>query len=272
MNFQLGKENDPLIRRIENSISSGRISHAYLIESPSFVDKPAFAREFTKGILCPRQMGTGCGHCPICNKIDHGNHEDLIYVRKPVGKSSVGVDEIRLMQKRVNITPNGERYIVIIEDADLMTEPAQNCLLKTLEEPPGGAVIMLLTDNTEKFLPTIRSRCVKLRIEGSKETHEEELRAKAEGIIDEGLKSGSYYRMRKHLGKIGKDRQRAAVLIDCMEEYCRRLVLSRDGNGIPISPAAIERTVRALEEGRQQLSRGLNSEYVLKRLLLIIGG
>lgn len=272
MNRQNGSENDPLIRRIENSIRSGRISHAYLLEGPAAVDKPAFARDFAKAILCPDGRGDGCGRCPLCSKIDHDNHEDLIYVRRQASKQTIGIDQIRGMQEQVRIKPNGERYIVIIEESGSMTEPAQNCLLKTLEEPPGGAILFLLTDNAEQLLPTIRSRCVGVRIEGSAETENEEMYRRAEELLQRLLSGSPFYMMKTQVSDLQRDREGAAELIDCMEQCCRQRILSRDEKGIPSSPEVIGRYVEGLETARRQLQRGMTPGYVLKRMLLINGG
>lgn len=272
MRFQIGKENDSLIRRIEESIRNGRISHAYLAEGPAHLDKSAFARSFAKGILCPVDLGENCGRCAICDKIDHDNHEDLIYVRRLQSKQTVGIDLIRQMQSQIAIKPNGERYVVIIEESDLLTEEAQNCLLKTLEEPPGGTVLFLLTDNAEKLLPTIRSRCVRYRIEGSEETADQEMVKLAAELLDQLLQGRPFYQTRKLLGEKRRDKLQALELIDCMEERCRELILSRNDNGVLYSPEEISRCVDALESAREQLVRGLSAPYVLKRFLLTIGG
>lgn len=268
MNFQLDRENDPLILRLENSVKNERVSHAYLIEGPSFTDKPAFARSFAKGILCPKGLGENCGACPICDKIDHGNHEDLIYVSRQSGKQTIAIKQIREMQAQVGIKPGGERYIVIIDESEAMTEDAQNCLLKTLEEPPGKTVLLLLTENSQRLLPTIRSRCVKIRLEGEGQAADEQLAEKAEQLLDQFLGRSGYYRMRKTLGDAGKDARQALDLIDLMERRCRERVLSRDENGVPYSPEEVSRCAFGLEKAREQISRGMTPGYVLKRFLL----
>ena len=276
MIFRLSTENDPLIRHIENAVAADAVSHAYIIEGAAHLNKTEIAESFAKGILCPRRgepdCGENCGACPVCDKIDHGNHEDMIYVGRVKGKQTLGIDLIRQMQSQVAVKPNGERYIVIIEESELMTEEAQNCLLKTLEEPPGSSVLMLLTDNSERLLPTIRSRCVRYRIEGDASVSDEKLRQCAEELVEMSLSGAPFYKSRKVLGGLGRDRQQAAELIDCMEEQCRERILSRNDNGVPASPAEISAMIDALEAARMQLSRGLNPGSVLKRFLLTIGG
>lgn len=272
MKFELGRENDPLIRRIESSVRSGRISHAYLIEGPVCLDKTAFAENFAKGILCPKRSGDHCGRCMICEKIEHDNHEDLIYISHPKSRQTIGIEQIRQMQTQINIKPNGPRYIVVIEESERMTEPAQNCLLKTLEEPPGDAVLMLLAENSQQLLPTIRSRCLKLRIEGSQENRDADMVRLAKQLLDQVLSGSPFYRIRKTMGDVLKDRQRALELIDCMEERCRELALAGDENGVPYRAEDISRCVDALESARVQMDKGMSPGYVVKRMLLSIGG
>ncbi|MBQ9016044.1 MAG: hypothetical protein IJ109_07965 [Firmicutes bacterium] len=272
MQFQAGTENEQLLSRIENSIEEGRVSHAYIIEGPEHMDKPAFARAFAKGILCPQRRGDHCGSCAVCDKIDHDNHEDLICLQRLKTRQSLGIEQIKQMQAQISIKPNGPRYIVIIEESDRMTEEAQNCLLKTLEEPPGDAVLMLLSENSEQLLATIRSRCIKYRLEGSREVREEEISRRANEVL-RGLLDGSpFYRIRKTLGEVGRDRQEAIRLIDGMQERCRELILSRDGNGVPYSAEEIGNCVYALEDARRQLTQGMTPAYVLKRFILSVGG
>ena len=79
MILDTGRENAKLKERLERIVREKRISHAYLFEGPSDMDKEAFARGFIKGILCPKGLGENCGECSICDKVDHGNHEDISY-------------------------------------------------------------------------------------------------------------------------------------------------------------------------------------------------
>ena len=271
MKFQLSHENDPLIERIENSVRNGSISHAYIIEGPVTVDKLDFAKQFARGILCPRRSGDDCGRCPVCQKIEHGNHEDLVFVSPLKGKASIGIDQIRAMQSQIGIKPNGPRYVVIIDESGLMTEAAQNCLLKTLEEPPGASVLLLLTENSEALLPTIRSRCIRIRLEGSTLVGDDPMARRADEILEHVLGGSPFYRSKKALGDV-RDRQQTLELIDHMENRCRQLILSRDDNGVLYSPKEISECVDSLEKARTQLRQGLTPGSVMKRFLLRVGG
>ena len=161
MILETGTDNSRLAERLERLVREGRISHAYIFEGPSDIDKEAFARGFIKGVLCPKGLGENCGMCSICSKIDHGNHEDITYFQKD--GMSVKDAAIMTLQEKIKVRPTGDRNVFVISDCDTMTPKAQNSLLKTLEEPPGDALIILLSENMENLTPTILSRCVKDR-------------------------------------------------------------------------------------------------------------
>ena len=119
--------------------------------------KMALAEAFSLTLLCEkRDLVSPCLNCHGCKQVLSHNHPDLIYVshEKP---GSIGVDDIR---RQINLSYK----IYIVDEAEKMTGQAQNALLKTIEEPPSYAVIILLTANQEAFLPTILSRCVQLNL------------------------------------------------------------------------------------------------------------
>lgn len=155
-----------VVTHIENALSQNQIAQAYLISGEDGMGKMTIAKAFAASILCEdRQPGEydNCGKCRSCHQIETGNHPDcrIVTHEKP---AVITVDEIRTqVVTDVDIRPyqNG-RKVYIIPDAQMMNEQAQNALLKTLEEPPEYAVIILLSANEDMLLPTIRSRCIKL--------------------------------------------------------------------------------------------------------------
>ena len=172
MILDTGRDNLRLKDRLERLVREKRISHAYIFEGPSDIDKEAFARGFIKGVLCPKGLGENCGQCSICSKIDHGNHEDITYFRKD--GLSIKDASVLALQEKIKVKPVGDRNVMVISDCDTLTAKAQNSLLKTLEEPPGDALIILLSENMENLAPTILSRCVKFRIDAQTESLEDE--------------------------------------------------------------------------------------------------
>lgn len=153
------------IEHLQNAIQSNKVSHAYLFQGEPGSGKGMMADAFAMTLQCSENGTDACGHCHSCRQAVGRNHPDIIYVthEKP---GSIGVDDIRdQLVGDVMIKPyNGKYKIYIVEEAEKMTPQAQNALLKTLEEPPAYAVILLLTTNASVLLDTIRSRCVLLNL------------------------------------------------------------------------------------------------------------
>lgn len=163
MGFESLLGNERLKDNLRSSISRGRISHFYLISGPEGSGKKTLARLLAAAILC-QDTDQPCGRCPACRKVLGVGHPDFITIDDPE-KKTVPVDLVRQARSDVYIQPNeAERKIYLFPRAHDMAEPSQNALLKILEEPPAYGVFLLLTNNSEKLLPTIRSRCTQLRM------------------------------------------------------------------------------------------------------------
>lgn len=160
-----------IIGYIKNAVTEDKVSHAYILNGARGSGKKMLAALFAETLLCEAGGAEPCNKCHSCRQVDSGNHPDLISVT-PTSLESIGVDVIRTkVNSDILIKPyQGPYKIYIIDHADLMTEEAQNALLKTVEEPPEYAVIFLLTENGEKLLPTIASRCVMLKLRNIKDT------------------------------------------------------------------------------------------------------
>lgn len=156
-----------IISHFEEAVRMEKVSHAYLLSGEEGSGKMTLAKAFAKALLCEKKEG--CGECTACKQIDSGNHPDLIYISHE--KYEIRVDEIRKgVNDTIGIKPYSSDYkVYIIDDADRMNQGAQNALLKTLEEPPAYAVILLLTNNKDRLLDTILSRCVTMKLESIKQ-------------------------------------------------------------------------------------------------------
>ncbi len=150
------------------ALKSRDVPHAVLLTGEDTDSFLAIARAFGAALLCedPKTGDDGvpcaCGVCASCMKIDAGDHPDFIEVRheKP---GSFGVDDVRRLRQDVRIKPySGDFKIYLLPDAEKLTAQAQNALLKTLEEPPDYAVLILAAKDDAGFLPTVLSRCVRL--------------------------------------------------------------------------------------------------------------
>lgn len=157
---------DLLSEHLQNAIKLDKVSHAYLINGERYMGKEWIARIYSMALQCERPEGTEpCQECRSCKQALGDNHPDIRFIthEKP---NTIGVEEIRnQINADVAVKPySGPKKIYIVGEAEKMTVQAQNALLKTLEEPPGYAVILLLTANADSLLPTIISRCVLLHM------------------------------------------------------------------------------------------------------------
>lgn len=160
-----------IINYIRNAVREDKVSHAYILNGERGAGKKMLANLFATTLLCEKGGPDPCNECHSCRQAESGNHPDIIKVthEKP---NSISVDDIReQVNNTIMIKPyQGPYKVYIIPQADMMTPQAQNALLKTIEEPPEYAVIMLLTENADTLLPTINSRCVMLKLRNIKDT------------------------------------------------------------------------------------------------------
>jgi DNA polymerase-3 subunit delta' len=158
---------DGNIAMLKRSLASGRLAHAYLFEGIEGCGKRKTALALVAALFCER--GEGCGICPPCRKIALAQHPDL-HLIEPDG-AFIKIDQIRELQKELALRPyEAPRKACIIEAADRLNPASGNALLKTLEEPPGHALLVLLTANRGGVLPTILSRCQQLHFPALPET------------------------------------------------------------------------------------------------------
>ena len=210
--------------------------------------------------------------CLSCRRIDHGNCEDLYIVRaEGAATKSVKDDAILKLQENLKKKPAGLRNMAIICNADTMTKRAQNRLLKTLEEPTPGTVIMLLSENRENLLDTIKSRCIFYRLSGGEETGGENLRD-ANRLVDALIEGENFFEMKQLLSKSMKSREDAFRILDGLERIYRNLLLEKDPRGRLLKKEQIFRAVELIEEARRDLIMNVNYNYALKNLMLKIGG
>ena len=162
MSFEkiIGNEENKIL--LNNIIKNNNISHSYLFYGIDGIGKSLFAREFAKMILCLNSSeNKPCNECKSCLQFNSDNNPD--YYEIGLEENSIKIDKIRQMQKKALEKPIiSDKKVYIINDSDYMTKEAQNCLLKTLEEPPKYLTIILIASNESKLLNTIKSRCIKI--------------------------------------------------------------------------------------------------------------
>ncbi|MCM1145796.1 MAG: DNA polymerase III subunit delta [Blautia sp.] len=156
---------EQLKEHLQNAISMNKVSHAYIINGDRSSGKEFIAKVFAMTLQCEKGGIEACGECHSCKQAQSMNHPDIIYIShdKP---NTIGVEDIRMqINNDIGIKPySAPKKIYIMNEGEKMTVQAQNALLKTLEEPPEYAVILILTTNVDTLLPTVLSRCVVLNM------------------------------------------------------------------------------------------------------------
>lgn len=266
MGFEGLLGNDRLKENIARSVHRGRISHFYLISGPAGSGKRTLARLLAAAVLCKSQ-DKPCLGCSACRKVMAGSHPDFITVDDPE-KKTVPVDLIRQARADIYIQPNeADRKIYLFPRAQDMGIPGQNALLKVLEEPPAYGVFILITDNPEKLLPTVRSRCTELALRSlpdkvlKAELVREFPNAQAEDIAGAIARSGGYLGQAKQLLHSG-----AAVSEETekfVDSFCRR-----DHMSLLLTMVSMEKWKR--DQLLQQLNQW--TELIHEALLCRSGG
>jgi len=219
---------------LRRAVASRRLAHAYLFEGPEGVGKRLMALALVRTIFCT--AGTGCGTCSACRKIDHNNHPDL-HILEPDG-TAIKIEQIRRIQKELSYRPlEGTKKVCLIDGAEKMNTASGNALLKTLEEPNGDALLILLTPHPERVLGTIRSRCQRLLF--SRLPRQELLTVlkqqpgydEVQGHILTALSEGSFKKA------LGKDRD---LYLDRRKGILKALTALSPGSVVPLFDLAQE--------------------------------
>lgn len=152
------EENKKILRK---TIEEKTIAHSYMFAGQTGIGKLLFAKEFAKAILCLNE--NGCDECKSCIEFNNNNNPDITIIENEDDSKVITIDQIRELTKKILEKPIiSRKKVYIINNSEKMTVEAQNSLLKTLEEPPEYAVIILITSREDLFLTTIKSRCIKI--------------------------------------------------------------------------------------------------------------
>jgi DNA polymerase-3 subunit delta' len=187
------------VEMFRRSLGRGRLSHAYLFAGPGGIGKRLFARAFAQCLFCERFADAdleACGECHACRMMAAGTHPDHLDVGVAPGKKELAIEQ--LVGSRENRGREGlchelfikpveaSRRFAVIDDADRISFDGANAILKALEEPPAGAVIVLIAENADALLPTIRSRCQTVRFSRLPDADAIELLVALEWAADRG--------------------------------------------------------------------------------------
>lgn len=224
-------------QRLVQARAGDRLPHALLVTGMIGVGKARFAERLARALVCeaPDGGGDACGHCRSCQLTRVGHHPDTHWYRPEEGSRVIKVDAVRALTESSALTAGGSgRAVYLIDPADGMNPAAANALLKTLEEPTGGAVLVLLSANPDRLPATIRSRCQRIALAPPAAT------AGADWLVAQGVPAARAERL---LGLYGGAPLAALAAaesdrlqeLDAMWTSLERLT---DGRGDPVSLAA----------------------------------
>ena len=252
---------------LKNQIRSGRFAHAYLFSGSRGTGKTSTARILARAINCLDPVdGEPCLKCEACLK----NLSESIDVIELDAASNSGVDQMRSIIEKAEFAPiNLKTKIYIIDEAHMLSRSAENALLKTLEEPPEGMVIMILSENSEELLPTINSRCVNIRLYDAGGADRSEGADEAEKIFRIIMEKAYFADVKAELDKAVRTRQDAYMLLDGMESLVGSIARGR--SDISMTPAQAEASTELIEETRRDIKLGAGYNYRIRGLVLRLG-
>ena len=235
-------------------------AHAYIVEGKQGETRSQFIQNFIKGLNCQNDdvNSRPCNSCASCMQIDAGTSMDVFHMQKS-GKTAYKVDDVIELIDRIGMGAYGRHVIAVIDEADLLNEIQQNKLLKTLEEPEEGAIIILATSNKDNLLSTVRSRCSVVRVSDFVEITENTENAVSE-IADLIMGGCRFHEYRTAIDKKVKTQEDAVELLGQMEDACRDRMLNNETDAA--------RSIELIETARMDIYRGMSYGKALRRLFL----
>ncbi len=150
---------------LRTAVANDRLPHALLFAGADGIGKRSLALALVAWLLCETDADDACGSCAACRQVAAGSHPDFQLVSVASGKKEIGIDRVRDVKRFTQLRPmRGTVKLAVIDDAHMLTIAAQNALLKTLEEPPEHSVLILVANNPDALLPTVRSRCQRVQL------------------------------------------------------------------------------------------------------------
>lgn len=277
MTFSEIRHNRRLIDQLRQVAASGQVHHGFILEGPSTVDKTQIAKSLAQALLCQIMPGEGCGTCDVCIKIETENHIDLTIIKASKAETSkvysIKDGDIENLIRRLQKKPfEGQRNIGIVESAETITTRAANRLLKTLEEPPVGTVILLLCDNINTLPQTIVSRCVVERVMEQEEGYGEETIAQARELVYLLMEKAPFYQTKKRVEKLNQEKEQMILFLDHMERIYGDLMRGRGTKAELFRKDYLFDAINAVETAKNDIKNNIGVRYVMMNLILKIGG
>ncbi len=277
MTFADIHHNQKLVEQLRKVALGGQIHHGYILEGPLSVDKAQIAKSFAQALLCNNMPGEGCGICDICVKIETENYIDLTLVRVSKAETSkvysVKDGDIEGLIRRLQKKPfEGPRNIGIVESAETITPRAANRLLKTLEEPPIGTVIMLLCENINVLPRTIVSRCVLGRVQEHEGGYSGEIVEQARELVYLLLEKAPFYKTKKMIEKLSQEKDQMILYLECLESIYGNLMRGKGEKCELFRKDYVFNAINAIETAKNDIKNNIGVRYAMMNLILRIGG
>jgi len=256
---------------LTNLLNTGRVAHAYLFEGPANSDKKRAANEFARMLLCTAENKAKCDSCASCLMFRNSSHPDYHFL-------GVSGDTIKIREhvepffQDIRLSPVcADRKIYIIDEAHKMNSASQNSILKTLEEPFSNVVIILLTENSEMLLSTIRSRVIKYHFNIEEENERNEEREKIFFNVMKNIESRKAADRISAVSELSSLKSELSLIFDMMQIYYRNSLVSKYTNGKMLinmyktdkmSPYNAVKAVKYIDEARFALKSNANVQMV----------
>jgi len=277
MTFADISHNQKLVEQLRHIAVGGQVHHGYILEGPLSVDKVQIAKAFAQSLLCLVSPGEACGTCDICVKIETENHIDLTMIRASKADTSkvysIKDGDIENLIRRLQKKPfEGQRNIGIVESVETITPRAANRLLKTLEEPPVGTVIMLLCENINVLPRTIVSRCVLGRVQQHEGGFADGTLEQARELVYLLIEKAPFYKTKKMVDTLNPEKDQMILFLECLESVYGDLMRGKGTKIELFRKEYIFNAIDAIETAKNDIKNNIGVRYVMMNLILRIGG
>ena len=264
MSFKDIKDQPAVVSTLESALVNNRLPHALLFAGPRDAGQLEAAFALTKALFCENRKGAeSCGLCVQCRQVDQKSHPDLVVLEPEEDSRFIKIEAVRELIARANLKPfQANSKVFVIDGAERMNETAQNALLKTLEEPEGKTVFILISSSSDELLVTIRSRAQTLYFvpagnAGETDPETQELQKEILGYLLYGASQGA---KTPDLGKV--DRETLGTVFDFLIAYFRDALLIGAGAGkILVAPQNLSE--------KEVLARSLGPEPLTEKIELL---
>jgi DNA polymerase-3 subunit delta' len=259
---------NPHLARVLEGVAAKRLSHAYVFYGPEASDMRTGAKILAQSLNCAGEPGGGpCGICLDCRKIELGIHPDVTWVLPD--EASMKIGQIRPLRNIAQRKPiEGATKVIVLEDVHKMTDQAANSLLKLLEDPPESTVLILITQDVERMLPTVLSRCWAVPFQEKAPKDMSQAFESAARILRSLPKS--FLEVFRWAASLDKDKEGLEMILEAMETLYRdRMVRAVSGRQISSrGPLPYIQAQKSIREARWLLSRNVNALLAMESLLL----